>query len=176
MKQCPRCKNTYSDDQLNFCLDDGELLTAFSQEPPPARYVDDTPPTMMMNDARVTNPSNWPSSSPPAQWQGQGAPVQQAQFAPFAMVQSPSQTLAIVSLCLGIGSITVGWCCYIGVLLSPAALITGFIALSQIKKDPSRFTGRGLAIGGMVTGTVYFVALILIVVLWGAAIFLGNLN
>lgn len=28
MKECPRCSRTYSDDSLNFCLDDGEWLLA----------------------------------------------------------------------------------------------------------------------------------------------------
>src|SRR5215211_1249926 len=26
MKRCPQCKTTYSDDTLNFCLEDGEWL------------------------------------------------------------------------------------------------------------------------------------------------------
>ena len=59
MKQCPRCSQTYSDDQLNFCLEDGELLTAYATEPPPTRYADDAPPTVVLNEARVTNPANW---------------------------------------------------------------------------------------------------------------------
>lgn len=179
MKQCPRCKQTYSDDQLNFCLEDGELLSGFVQEPPANRYADDSPPTIVLNEARQTNPSSWPSSppsGPPAQWQGQPLHAPQAQFGGYPTALSPNQTLAVVSLCLGIASVTVGWCCYIGLLLSPAALITGFIALSQIKKDPSRYTGRGLAIGGIVTGTVYLAALVLFVLIYGAAIFLGGIN
>jgi len=64
MKQCPRCKQTYSDENLNFCLEDGELLTVFGYEPPASRYVDEPPPTVMLNEARVTNPANWPGSQP----------------------------------------------------------------------------------------------------------------
>ena len=30
MKQCPECKRTYSDDTLNFCLDDGSRLSWFA--------------------------------------------------------------------------------------------------------------------------------------------------
>ena len=92
------------------------------------------------------------------------------------MPLTPNQTLAIVSLCLGIASVTIGWCCYIGVLLSPAAMITGFIALGQIKKDPQRNAGRGLAIGGIVTGLVYLGIMLLLIIIYGAAIFLGSLN
>lgn len=177
MKQCPRCRQTYSDDQLNFCLEDGELLSGFVQEPSPTRYADDSPPTVVLTEARQTNPSNWPSappSSPPAQWQGQ--PMNVPQFADYPATLSPNQSLAIASLCLGIASITIGWCCYIGLLLSPAALITGFMAISQIKKDPAKYTGRGLAIGGIVTGTVYLAALVLFVLIYGAAIFLGGIR
>lgn len=167
MKQCLKCHQTYTDETLNFCLNDGEMLVSSYGD---ARPYDDSPPTVMMNDPRATNPTNWQAPvSPPAVWQNQ-------QVMQYPISLSPNQTLAIVSLCLGIASITVGWCCYIGLLLSPAALITGFIALSQIKKDPQQYTGRGLAIGGIVTGLVYVGALILIVLIYGAAIFLGSLK
>ena len=92
------------------------------------------------------------------------------------MTPSPNQTLAIVSLGLGIGSLTIGWCCSLGLLLAPAALITGFIALSQIKKDPSKYTGRGLAIGGMATGGVFLVFYVLFIIIWGLAAIGGSLG
>ena len=170
MKQCPRCSKTYTDENLNFCLEDGELLLQMA--PQPGAYRDDPPPTVIMNEARVTNPVSWqqPTAPPPAVYQGQQMMGQ------YPMSMTPNQTLAIVSLCLGVGSVTIGWCCYIGVLLSPAALITGFIALSQIKKDPKTYGGRGLAIGGVVTGLVYIAVVVLIVILYGAAIFLSLLE
>ncbi len=185
MKQCPRCNKTYSDVNLNFCLEDGELLTEFAREPPPAGYVDpsskpfiDDSPTVMLNDARRTNPTNWPAQPPAqplAQWQGQPAPALQAQFAPYMMNPSPNQTLAIVSLGLGIGSMTIGWCCSLGLLLSPAALITGFLALSYIKKDEKAYGGRGLALGGIATGSVFLVFYLLIIIIYGVAIIGGGL-
>jgi len=154
MKQCPKCNQTYTDANLNFCLNDGELLTSM-YDSSQRSYADDSPPTVMMNDARITNPVNWQQPvQPPAVWQN-------PQVMQYPISMSPNQTLAIVSLCLGLGSLTIGWCCYLGVLLSPAALITGFIALSQIKKDPQRNGGRGLAIGGIATGAVFVVGIIL---------------
>ena len=63
MKQCPRCKQTYSDENLNFCLEDGELLTVFAYEPP-ASFADDPPPTVLLSEARVTNPASWPQAPP----------------------------------------------------------------------------------------------------------------
>jgi hypothetical protein len=177
MKRCARCNRTYSDDSLNFCLEDGELLTHYADEEPTRSLRDNPPPTMVMDPTRVTNPITWPQGQPAQQWQ-QAQPVHQPNYA-FAphpmMMRSPNQTLPLVSLCLGIGSMTIGWCCYIGFLLAPAALITGGIALSQIKKDPASFSGKGLAVGGMITGGVFLVLYILILVLYGAAIFLGNL-
>ena len=173
MKQCPKCHQTYTDDNLNFCLEDGELLTGFASEPPPARYIDDSPPTMMMNDARATNPANWPQTPPAApigQWQG-SSPQGKAM-----VVVMPSQGLAITSLCLGIASMTIGLCCYVGILLSPAAIVTGCIYLSQNKKDPVLYPGRGLAIGGIVTGIVYFAILAVIIIIYGAAILSGGLR
>ena len=175
MKQCPRCNRTYSDESLNFCLEDGELLTIL---PASGRIAED-PPTMIIDQARVTNPVNWPQSAqpmaqPPAQWQQpQGQP--QIFGGAYSATRSPDQTLAIVSLCLGIGSVTIGWCCYLGVLLGPAAMITGFIAMQKNKKDPQAFGGRGLAIGGIVTGGIYFALLILFFIIYGVAVIGGGL-
>src|SRR5688572_10557812 len=113
MKQCPRCKQTYSDPLLNFCLEDGELLTAFSTEPPPSRYMDDSPPTVLLNEGRVTNPSNWPNMPPPTtQWQQQN--LQNRPFDAPAFVQSRDQTLPTISLILGILSVAL-ICCYGGI-------------------------------------------------------------
>src|SRR4051812_38201305 len=76
MKQCPQCRQTYSDPDLNFCLDDGEMLTAFTTEPPTGRYADiEPPPTVLLNQPRVTSPTNWPQprqSGSPVPWQPQG--------------------------------------------------------------------------------------------------------
>ena len=176
MKQCPRCNNTYTDEALNFCLEDGELLTIL---PASGRFADD-PPTMIIDQARVTNPVNWPQASqmpaqPPMQWQQPQAQPQMFGTA-YAATRSPDQTLAIVSLCLGVGSLTIGWCCYLGVLLGPAAMITGFIAMQKNKRDPQTYGGRGLAIGGIVTGAIYFALLILFLIIYGVAVIGGGLG
>lgn len=48
MKICPKCQKTYSDENLNFCLDDGTALT-------PTNVRFDLPPaTVLMNQARPT--------------------------------------------------------------------------------------------------------------------------
>jgi hypothetical protein len=176
MRVCPRCNKTYSDDTLNFCLDDGELLTMM--RPSPGGYIEE-PPTMVLDPARVTDPITWaqpPTGQAPVPWtQGSSVP-QQGQFGGYPMAVVPNQTLAIVSLCLGAASMTIGWCCSLGVILGPAAIITGLIARSQIKKDPNKFSGNGLALGGIITGSIFIGIYILIILLWGASIFFSALG
>src|SRR5881275_2119370 len=63
MKVCPQCRKTYADDNLNFCLDDGTML---SQAGGGAM-----PETVMMNQPRLTDPQPTIASqniSQPAPW------------------------------------------------------------------------------------------------------------
>lgn len=177
MKTCPKCGQTYSDPNINFCLNDGELLSYMSQDAPrpsssgrPSAFVDDAPPTEFFNSPRVTNETNWPQAAPPAPY---SAPQQQ--FAQFPMQIAQNQTLAVISLIMGVSSVLVGWCCSLGLLLSPAAIITGIIALMQIKKDPQRNGGRGMAIGGIVAGSVFLAGYVLFIIIYGLAIIGSNL-
>jgi len=48
MKICPTCRKTYTDDGLNFCLEDGSVLTIATGPPPE---------TLMMNQPRYTDPN-----------------------------------------------------------------------------------------------------------------------
>lgn len=56
MKICPKCQKTYTDENLNFCLEDGTVLTQAGGGPPPE--------TVLMNQPRVTAP-NQPMGSQP---------------------------------------------------------------------------------------------------------------
>jgi len=49
MKICPVCRKTYSDDNLNFCLEDGTLLTQSESQ--------SMPETVLMNQPRPTDPN-----------------------------------------------------------------------------------------------------------------------
>ncbi len=156
MKQCPRCNQTYSDDQLNFCLNDGEMLTELNSEPPPTRYADDPPPTMLMNDARVTNPTNWPASPSSTQWQPQPM-VQNRPYAPMQFARSTDQTIPTISMILGILSIPL-FCCFGGIWLGLPAAILGFMGMRNADSDSVRYGGRGMAIAGMVLGVIGFLS------------------
>jgi hypothetical protein len=71
---------------------------------------------------------------------------------------------------------TLGLCCYFGILTGPAAVVLGIIALVQIKNDPMKYSGKGMAIAGIVTGGLYFVVLAVIVLLYGAAFLSGAIH
>ena len=83
--------------------------------------------------------------------------------------------MAIASMICGIFSITIGWCCYLGVISSPVAIGLGIYQLVQIKNNPEQNTGKGMAITGIATGAAYFVGIAIIIVLYGAMIFVGSL-
>ena len=94
----------------------------------------------------------------------------------MAFSPSPQQGLAVTSLILGVVSITVGWCCYFGVITAPISIIMGAISLVQIKNDPNKYGGKPLAIIGIVTSCLYFVFLLLIVLLWGFTFLMQGVN
>ena len=45
MKVCPTCRKTYTDEGLNFCLEDGSVLTIAQNEAPPTMVMQSPPPT-----------------------------------------------------------------------------------------------------------------------------------
>ena len=55
MKICPRCNQTYEDDSLNFCLNDGSVLTQASGGA--SASLSDAPPTVLLNQPPATNPN-----------------------------------------------------------------------------------------------------------------------
>jgi len=71
MKVCPICQKTYTDDNLNFCLEDGTVLTqTASYDAPPPTVMSAVPPvlprTTFGNDPTTQSSWNAPSAySPP---------------------------------------------------------------------------------------------------------------
>ena len=168
MKRCPKCGQAYADPDLNFCLNDGELLmqmqdssqTGGSSRP----FADDAPPTVMMNNPRATNPTGWTGGSSPAPYQNAAPAYQAPQFGISNLPRSPDQTLPTVSLVLGIASL-IFVCCYGGLWLGIPAAVVGFMGMRNADKDPTRYGGRGLAIAGMILGIVTLVMSVLILIL-----------
>ena len=77
---------------------------------------------------------------------------------------------------LGICSITVGWCCSLGLLTAPVGIALGIVSLVQIKNNPNENGGKPLSITGIATGAAYLLFWVLIVLIYGVAIFTGNLK
>ena len=163
MKRCLRCGQTYSDDTLNFCLNDGEMLIQQpGYEAPPTQYADDTPPTLLMNQPRVTNPIDWANSSI-AHPQSSAPAIANQQYGLAGYAAQRDQTLPTVSLVMGIISIFLV-CCAGGIYVGLPAAIIGFIAMKNVDSDPVKYGGRGMAIAGMVIGIVTFLTSIFILI------------
>jgi len=75
MKICPTCRRTYEDDGLNFCLEDGSVLT----------FASEAAPTVVMEQPRSTSPA------PP----GTGIPTRaDVQIAPAYSMQPKKKSRA----------------------------------------------------------------------------------
>lgn len=61
-------------------------------------------------------------------------------------------SLAATSLALGLSGILFGWVCCCNFLLPLGAILYGQAALVQIRLRPDLFTGRGLAVTGLLLG------------------------
>ena len=93
--------------------------------------------------------SQWsPPPAPISEWQNQNS-GQNVPFQAGVITKGQDKTLAIVSLVCGILSLT---CC--GPVTGIAALITGFMAKNNVDADPLHYTGRGLAVAGMIMGGI----------------------
>jgi hypothetical protein len=176
MKRCPRCDRQYTDDYLNFCLEDGTPLEDTGGEEPTRPLRDNMPPTIVLDPPRVTNPIGWDAGKNIQPFGSQQAVYQQPSYQAYPMQATPNQTLAVLSICLGAGSLVIGWCCSNGLLLAPAGIVLGIIALTQSKKDPQRYGGRPLAWAGIGTGSLFLLLYILFIIAYGAAALLGGLN
>jgi hypothetical protein len=160
MKVCPKCNHTYTDEGLNFCLADGELLMNAVNEAPTQILNDPSPPTLFMDASRATNPnhSTWPVDPPHqplATWQTQPQGMQNQPYGVQSFGPSRDQTLPIISLILGILAFLLV-CCAGGLWLGLPAAILGYLGMKNADTDPSKYVGRGMAIAGMVLGIISF--------------------
>lgn len=175
MKSCPTCHRTFDEEWLGFCTEDGTALVAsgpLPYEPLPR----EPPPTVQIPAAPTTNPQARQPFDLPGSYTPQQPVVQGWQPPPPMQGSGQKQGLAVATLILGIFSMTVGWCCSIGLLTAPTAIVLGAISLVQIKNDPVTNTGKPLSIIGIVLGSMYLLFWILIFALYGMAIFMGSLS
>jgi hypothetical protein len=149
MKRCPTCNQTFEEDWLSFCTQDGTTLvddsTSYS-EPPPTILASQSPSqsdqaTLNLPSSGGLNPA-WQTPSVSPAWKPPPPPN---------YVQPINKSLATAAMIIGILSLAVGWIC-LGPIPGVVAIILGAVALSQIKKSPDRIGGRQQAWIGIATG------------------------
>ena len=190
MKRCPTCNQTFSEGWLSFCTQDGTTLiddsvsksdpldpmaTMLAPPPPPLSKANQpgswNPPSGGFGSEQFTPPQPVQKFTPPQPIQAGWQPPP-----PPAYYAGPKQGTAVASLICGIFTVTIGWCCYLGVITGPVAIGLGIYSLIQIKNYPDKFTGKPFAITGIVTGAVYFLGLALFILIYGVAIFMQGVK
>lgn len=112
-------------------------------------------------------PQQWtPPPAPEAGWQSQNIGAN-TPFQPPPTMQGPNQTLPVISLVSGVLAFVL-ICCYGGFPFGIAALVTGFLGFQNVTKDPVNYSGKGLAIAGMILGGVSFVLGVVFLIIGGA--------
>jgi hypothetical protein len=176
MKHCPTCSANFDDDDLGYCTDDGTPLLAganpFSADAQATRVFADPPATEVFSAPRPTEyapppptptpePYRWANGAPPPPaWTPPPAPMY-----PAVRQQQQQTTIGLLSLIFGLASITIGWLC-LGLPMGILAIILGFVALSQVRKNPTQYGGKPLAIVGMVTGGIVLLVHLAIFAIW----------
>jgi Domain of unknown function (DUF4190) len=168
MKRCPVCNSRFDDPYLSFCPNDGTPLLRVSAEEAAATVV--IPPAGQTSAGPGSNPPPAPqpyswANDNPAQWTPPPPPA----------IRGPGtqqQTLAVASLILGLISITFGWICG-GPFLALFAVVLGIVALMQIRKDPLRYTGKPMALTGLILGGIVLVIYVVIMAIWLIMLMVG---
>ena len=82
--------------------------------------------------------------------------------------------LALISMITGIVGFPASCCCaFISIPLAIAAIATGAVALVQFRSEPARYTGKGMALAGLICGICVLLLTILVFAL-GLALNLFN--
>jgi hypothetical protein len=159
--------------------------TLLSPPPPTTGNVNEPLPTQAYRAGEMPGgmpePHSWsgpPSVPPPApapqSWSGQQQQQQQSpSWSPppppgtgFAAKKSGQNPLAIASLGVGVFSLTIGLCCYLGLLTGPVAVVLGIVAMVQMKNNvDAPQSSKGMAIGGIATGALAMLVIMLLFIL-----------
>jgi hypothetical protein len=127
-------------------------------------------------------------TAPPAPEQGWGDQGLGANtpFQPPVVGAGQSKTLATISIiCGGISVLMLGGliipfvnlvCGFLSPGLGLAGVITGFLARSRANRNPDQYGGAGLALGGIITGTLSILAVVGLFVLAIVLGFMGSFS
>lgn len=123
-----------------------------SPEPEPPAFVQPeafNPPAADLSAPIVTADQSPMPAAQEQNWQEQQ--MQNPQFSQGAPAAAgPNQTLAIVSLVIGILSLL----CCTAFIPGIVAIVLGFMARGKANSDPANYGGGGLALGGIIAGGV----------------------
>lgn len=160
MKLCNRC-NGENEDNNSVCthcgasFDEVEELTS---ESPETTENLESPEILESQNLMFENPVNQnnPNPSFSQSWQNSNES--------YNNVPVKTNAFAISSLVLGIVSVPLICCCYIGIIPGILAVIFGFIAKKQIGSSAGKEKGDGMALAGLILGfcTIGFVILFII--------------
>jgi Domain of unknown function (DUF4190)/GYF domain 2 len=99
-------------------------------------------------------------------------------YAPPTAASFPGQPvknngMAVSSLIFGLLSFFVGWLCC-GPLFSLLGIIFGFVGISQINKNPTFQTGKGMAITGIILSIIGLIISVILILIFGLLGALGD--
>jgi hypothetical protein len=170
---CPQC-GAPNDDESIFCGNCGAVLNPDEMPVgPEVNAAEDTPVEKLpeegeeivgepileedwdLNPMSVKPPSPPPAPSPPSP-------------AYVSASSAPTSGLAIASLLLGIGGLTL-----LPLLGSILALVFGYMARNDIRKRPGQVSGDGLALAGIVLGWIAVGLSVLGLLIGGGAMICG---
>jgi len=184
MKRCLTCNRTFTDESLGFCIEDGSILVNHESpgsESQATAVFPNPPPTVQMPPPRATDRvagafSGSPPRPEPYGWANESAPVWIPPPPPPQPRVGQQQTLAVLSLILGLLSITFGWICFGGPVLGFFAAVLGIIALVQIKNNPAHYTGKAFALVGLITGGLVLLFTLAMVMFWLIMIIIAGIS
>ena len=163
MRRCPTCNQTFEEDWLTFCTQDGTTLvddSTPSSEPPPTILAPEAAGSPVGGEQATWNLSAAEQVVSAPHWQPQpAAPMWQPPPPPINL-QPPNKSLATAAMIVGILSVLC-----LGPIPAIFAIVLGGMSLSQINKEPTRVGGKQMAWAGIITGGVS-------IVIYGALIIL----
>lgn len=181
-KTTPPIPYPYDKEEIKKALKGEAELKAIEPEPP--KFVQPEPPAPAANPfddpaPEVSAPMATADKTPsPAaadnDWQKESMQNPQYQPGSAAPAAGQNQTLAIVSLVVGILSL---FCCA-WFIPGIVAIILGFVARGKANSDPANYGGAGLALGGIICGALSLLLGIIVAILYFlgfAASMMGNM-
>jgi hypothetical protein len=150
MKRCPTCNQTFAEDWLGFCTQDGTALVddRGATSEPLSTIVSPPPVATPVDQAVRSLPSTEPVGGPQVPAPQPGPPAWKPPPPP-SYIQPQNKGMATASMIIGIASMAC-----LGPIPGIVAIVLGAMTLSQIKKNPDTVAGKQQAMTGIITGSL----------------------